>query len=332
MGDKNGSKQMSVGDMQALQKTTIDNLPAYIEAINKQAAPTERAKLEAAQSTNADWQKLGADTTAADVTSSNALLKGQGGDYAKTLANLSQLLDQQSMDQGIAAQKKLDQPFYDQAGNAINRLDDASWKAKDAYNNSLNARAANNKGIDNAQALLNTYNLNGLSGGEAAAAERGINRSNIASGNTQAGDPLSTVNNAMMFGDVYDKKRAGYNTALASFNQALANFNQGTNNVTSAAGGYSAAAQGLSSFLPQLKSGLNVASFRSPIDVGSAVLGRPITQARGQYGDVGSQAASLGSGLQNTNAGILQSNIAKRTDGFDKFNSIMSGLGSLVSV
>lgn len=115
------------------------------------------------------------------------------------------------------------------------------------------------------KALDDSYSLNGLSNGEAAAAERGINKTNIKSGNFGTNSALTTLGNLRSFGDAYDKKRAAKSANLTSWG----NFN------------------------PSTKSGFNAGAIGSK-DIGTGFK---------TFGNIGSQgvqtANSFGSGLSN---------------------------------
>jgi len=62
--------------------------------------------------------------------------------------------------------------------------------------------------------LVNSINLNGLSGGEQAAVERSLAQSNYASGNLGLDNATNAVSNAMNFGDYLNTKRTALSNAL----------------------------------------------------------------------------------------------------------------------
>ncbi len=64
--------------------------------------------------------------------------------------------------------------------------------------------------------LVNSVNLNGLSGGEQAAVERSLNQSNYAKGNLGLDNATTAVGNAMNFGDYLNTKRTALGQALGS--------------------------------------------------------------------------------------------------------------------
>lgn len=59
--------------------------------------------------------------------------------------------------------------------------------------------------------LMNSINLNGLSGGERAEVERSLNKSNTATGNLGLDNATNAVKNAMSFGDRMTQKRQELN-------------------------------------------------------------------------------------------------------------------------
>lgn len=99
--------------------------------------------------------------------------------------------------------------------------------------------------------LLNSYNLNGLSGGEQAATERSLNQSNYATGNLGIDNATNAVSNAMNFGNAFNAKRAALNTALGTAQGTAANQNTFANPVTNANNaGNTSSNFGLSTFAP----------------------------------------------------------------------------------
>lgn len=68
----------------------------------------------------------------------------------------------------------------------------------------------------NAVSLMDAINLNGLSAGEQAAAERSLGQSQVATGNLGLDNATNAVSNAMMFGDRYNQKLGQMSSALGS--------------------------------------------------------------------------------------------------------------------
>lgn len=70
--------------------------------------------------------------------------------------------------------------------------------------------------------LLNSINLNGLSGGERAEVERSLARSATATGNLGLDNATNAVTNAMSFGDRLSQKRAELNSFINTANSGNA--------------------------------------------------------------------------------------------------------------
>lgn len=88
------------------------------------------------------------------------------------------------------------------AADALNRRLNPEWYA---------TRTATGNQANN---LINSINLNGLSGGEQAAVERSLNTSNTATGNLGVDNATNAVSNAMNFGNALQQKRDALGTAL----------------------------------------------------------------------------------------------------------------------
>lgn len=86
---------------------------------------------------------------------------------------------------------------------------DAAQAAKDLQD-SVNPEYAGVRKAAGAQStnLINSINLDGLSGGERAEVERSLNQSNTVTGNLGLDNATNAVQNAMQFGDRLSKKRA----------------------------------------------------------------------------------------------------------------------------
>jgi len=88
-----------------------------------------------------------------------------------------------------------------------------------------------------ARNLMNSFNMNGLSPGEANAVERSNNRNLTGSGNLGLINSTNTVSNAMNFGDAYGAKQQRLGQALGAANQtATSAQNTGFNPVNIALG------------------------------------------------------------------------------------------------
>ncbi len=99
----------------------------------------------------------------------------------------------------------------------LSQIQGAGGQAANAaanLNNTLNPVQATNNA--QAQNLVNSINLNGLSGGEEAAVERSLNQSNYATGNLGIDNATNAVSNAMNFGNALQAKRAALGNALGT--------------------------------------------------------------------------------------------------------------------
>lgn len=122
-------------------------------------------------------------------------------------------------------------------------------QAAGALSNSLNPaqQAANTQATN----LVNSINLNGLSGGEQAATERSLNQSNYATGNLGLDNATNAVSNAMNFGNALQAKRTALGSALGTATGVASNQNQFVNPVgTATAAGNTSSNFGLGTFAP----------------------------------------------------------------------------------
>lgn len=170
-------------------------LPSVLQATNSQAVPTAQANLSADQATAGGEAALNNQITA---------------QYAPGLAATnSQIQNQQTQ----AGSQTINQQLQGAGGAAADSARALLSKDNPEYAKTIGAAATQS------QNLLNSYDLNGLSPGEANAAERSTNQSNSASGNLGLANPTNVVSNAMNFGAAFDAKRAALNTAIGTGNQ-----------------------------------------------------------------------------------------------------------------
>lgn len=155
--------------------------------------------------------------------------------------------------------------------------------------------------------LMNSINLNGLSGSERAEVERSLGQSQTATGNLGLDNATNAVGNAMTFGSALQGKRDAMASAI----------NTATN------------------YLPQSK---------SSFDPVALALGNPSTTAStgnavGQFAGVtpsGSQAFGMGNnmlgGLMQNNASnqALQYQSAQARSGQGVYGSVMGGIGQTI--
>jgi hypothetical protein len=178
-----------------------------------------------------------------------------------------------------------------QAGSTLGLLNGVGSSVANsaaALNNSLNpVQGASNT---QAQNLINSINLNGLSGGEQAATERSLNQSNYATGNLGLDNATNAVSNAMNFGNALQAKRTALGTALGVGTGVASAQNQQFNPVNTAIGSGSTASNfGLSTFNPTQGNGLTT----TPTTFGTAFL-NPV--AANASASAGTGSSSSGSG------------------------------------
>lgn len=245
-------------------------LPSVLQATNSQAVPTAQANLAADQA------------TAGGEAALNNQITGQ---YAPGLAAInSQIQNQQT-----------------QAGsNTINtQLNGAGGAAADSARNLLardNPEYAKTIGsaATQSQNLLNSYNLKGLSPGEANAVERSTNQTNSATGNLGLSNPTNVVSNAMNFGQAFDAKRAALNTAIGTGNQTASTAIGAFNPLTVAT------AQPSTSGITQLPtSNTGTAGSQGALQFGQGLMGN-------QFGQ---NIAATGAAASRANANAVLANI-----------------------
>lgn len=185
-------------------------LPSVLQATNSQAVPTAQASLAADQA------------TAGGEAALNTQLTGQ---YAPQLAAInSQIQNQQTQAGSNTIAQELSGSGADAASAAKNLL--ASQNPD--FQKTMDSSATQS------QNLLNSYSLNGLSPGEAAATERSTNQGNSGTGNLGLANPTNVVSNAMNFGSAFDAKRAALNTAIGTGNQTASTAIGAFNPITTA--------------------------------------------------------------------------------------------------
>jgi len=127
------------------------------------------------------------------------------------------------------------------------------------------AQAASNGQATN---LVNSINLNGLSGGEQSAVERSLGQSNYATGNLGLDNATNAVSNAMNFGNALQGKRMALGSALGAAGGVSANQQTQVNPVGTALGsGNTAGNFGLSQFNPTQAN----STLTAPLSFGSSL-------------------------------------------------------------
>jgi hypothetical protein len=194
-------------------------------------------------------------------------------------------------------------PGYTAAGAGVSDL-----------NNLLNAGVLNSSGSALAQAgqnvinqsnplqaadmaqsqnLVNSINLNGLSGGEQAAAERSLNQSNYATGNLGLDNATNAVSNAMNFGTQLQAKRTALANALGTANSVSGTQNSIFNPITTALSNPATSNFGLSQFNPTQAN----STITSPLTYNSSIFQPLASNASSQKSSGTSNSSSFNFGL-----------------------------------
>lgn len=236
-------------------------LPSTLGNISGQAQPTAIGLAGAANSANPMY-------TAGGLSQ----LENYAPGYQQAGSNLA-------LQQANSTNQLLSGPGAQTAGLATN------------LSNILNPTQAANQ--NQAQNLVNSINLNGLSGGEQSAVERSLNQSNYATGNMGLDNATNAVSNAMQFGNALQAKRTALGSALGTASGVAANQNTFVNPVGTALGsGNTANNFGLGTFNPtQANSNLTV-----PYNAASSFGSMVAQNASAQKGAQSNSSASGGIG------------------------------------
>lgn len=191
-GGSSGSPPSAQQSQAEMMQQYAAGLPAVTRATNAQIMPTAQAQYNAYQA----FQPL-----------YNQQNLTQAQQYALPNAQI----DQQVLDSNAQANANTNASLITGAGRQ-------AATAAEALNRRLNPNYYNPQDASSRQAtnLVNSINLNGLSGGETAAVERSLNQSNTATGNLGLDNATNTVSNAMNFGNALQAKRDALSRALAS--------------------------------------------------------------------------------------------------------------------
>ena len=158
--------------------------------------------------------------------------------------------------------------------------------------------------------LLNSFNLNGLSGSERAEVERSNAQQDSSRGIVNAPSQTATVSNAMSFGSALQNKRNALSQAIANATSYLPS-SQGQVSALGVAGGNQAQGQSNTNTAGNQFSGVS-------------------TSQVGQLGGANNQQASSLMGNIN-NTALNSANInANRRDTLDRVNSTMTASGNLI--
>lgn len=222
-------------------------------------------QLVAAQQPGVAQQQYNA--TAQTQPQYNQLNLDQARQFALPLAEVGQQVQRSNALAGGDTNLAQIQGSGGQAAQAASQL---AQQINPNYYNVQNASSG--KAVD----LLNSINLNGLSGGEQAAVERSLAQSNSGTGNLGLDNATNTVNNAMNFGGAFNQKLGTLSNALGSANQtATSAQNTGFNPVNIALGQPNASTMsnfGTGTFSPT-NSGTQNSSASNAFGFGSSMLG-----------------------------------------------------------
>lgn len=236
-------------------------LPQILQATNSQAVPTAQANLAADQATAGGEAELNAQLTA---------------QYAPILAQINSMIQGQQTQAGSKTiADELAGSGADASANARALLE----RDNPEYSKTISASSKA------AQDLIGSYNLNGLSPGEAASVERSTNQTNSGTGNLGLANPTNVVSNAMNFGQAFNDKRAALNTAIGTGNSTASTASSGFNPIGVATG------QPTTSGLTQFQqSNTGSAGASGALQFGSGLLGNQFGQNNATIGAAASRA------------------------------------------
>lgn len=258
-GGGSGSQQSAPQATPAqLAQAYTQYLPSILGVTNAQATPTANAVAQAATAVNPVY-------TASGLQQLNQYAPG----YQQAGANLA----------------------TQQAQSTAGLIGGAGGQAAQAATNLSNQLNPTQQAAQTqAQNLVNSINLNGLSGGEQAAAERSLNQSNYATGNLGLDNATNAVSNAMNFGDALQAKRAALGSAIGTASGVAANQNTFANPVgTATNSGNTSTNFGLGTFSPT--QGTTAGS--SALGFGQSIFGGQSSNASAQVSN-GSNSNSQG--------------------------------------
>ena len=201
---------------------------------NSDGSGTSKPQLTPAQMLQLYNQMLPTITNTATGTSSvgaNNIAQGAASSNPiYTQSGLDQLLQFAPQYQDIGADLA-----QQQAGSTADLLNGEGARVVEAANR-LTASANPVQDLTNQKTteLLNSVNLNGLTGGEEAAIERSLNQSNYATGNLGLDNATNAVSNAMAFGNGLADKQQRLTGAISAGNAVGAQNNAVFNPVSTA--------------------------------------------------------------------------------------------------
>lgn len=252
-------------------------LPDLLNVTSQNILPVEKAMLEASQAVSPGYTKLQTDlygTYGPELTRIGSELNRQN-EMAQIATDTGALAEANKagglLEQARAGQEKLDPEYYTSRALASSKLGD----------------------------LLNSIDVNGLSGSERAEVSRSLARDNAATGNTDPSS-LSTVSNAMTFGSALDKKRNSLMNALNTASQLAPTFKSGQDAFQMTTGRSGSANTGTGQFVGNTQTGGTTTA------MGNSLLG--------QVGQANSNAMNIN---------------ANRRDTLDRVSQVGSTIGNM---
>lgn len=127
--------------------------------------------------------------------------------YLQSQQNAAEIISPQQAELAAkiaAMNKQSDANLAAPGGAGANLFNNIMGLDKTANSEFYKTRESNSKLVND---LVGSYDLSGLSPAELNVAERGVNRSNVGTGNLNSSSALKTVGNAMSYGREFNAKR-----------------------------------------------------------------------------------------------------------------------------
>lgn len=141
--------------------------------------------------------------------------------------------------------------------------------------------------------LLNSFNMNGLSGAQQEAVERSLGQSNYATGNLGLDNSTNLVSNAMQFGNALYQKQAALGSALGSAQGVASGQNAAFNPVNTALANPGSTNFGLGTFNPTQAN----STITSPLSYTSSIFSPLASNASSQKSTGSSNSSSFSFGI-----------------------------------
>lgn len=279
MGDVGGSAPSARSQYAGMAKSYVDWLPSIVQTTAGQQPAIDRVMAGSAAYLTPEYSKIGLENlmnygvpyaqVGQDINRVNAL--GQAGTDLAVLQGPGRQLATTAKE----ISQTVDPEYYKTRETASNRLGD----------------------------LMNSIDLNRLSGSERAEVERSLNTSLTATGNLGLDNATNAVQNAMQFGSALQTKRDALGRAIQTATNFLPAANSKFDAVQTALGRPSTSNPGTAQF-------------------------QGVQQAGSQAFGVGSGAMSQAGNIYNTQQG-LQWEANKRSSPMGVMDSITAGVGNV---